>query len=147
MSVPNVADLITIEPDERAGQPCIRHLRITVRDVLQSLAGGMAIPELLDEFPELTAEDVQACFAFAADILSQHLPSADHPRPTEVPTEQPPLLKETASEVQIEAAPDSSMGWMQPIIGILADEPAFEEVLAYGRAYRCADRPAQDTDS
>jgi len=61
--------LITIEPGKRGGQPCIRGMRITVRDVLEYLAGGMTVPELLTDFPELTDEDVRACLAFAAKQL------------------------------------------------------------------------------
>lgn len=61
--------VITIEPGKRSGQPCIRGMRITVRDVLEYLAGGMTVAELLVEFPELTVEDVRACLAFAADQL------------------------------------------------------------------------------
>jgi uncharacterized protein (DUF433 family) len=59
--------LITIEPGKRSGQPCIRGMRITVQDVLEYLAGGMSPQEVLSDFPDLTAEDVQACLAFAAD--------------------------------------------------------------------------------
>ena len=58
--------LITIEPGKRSGQPCIRGMRITVRDVLEYLAGGMSVEELLADFPELTADDVRACLAYAA---------------------------------------------------------------------------------
>jgi uncharacterized protein (DUF433 family) len=58
---------ITIEPGKRSGQPCIRGMRITVQDVLEYLAGGMTTEEVLADFPELTAEDVRACLAFAAD--------------------------------------------------------------------------------
>jgi uncharacterized protein (DUF433 family) len=61
--------LITIEPGKRGGQPCIRGMRITVRDVLEYLAGGMTVPELLTDFPELTDEDVRACLAYAAKQL------------------------------------------------------------------------------
>ena len=57
--------LITIEPGKRGGQPCIRGMRITVRDVLEYLAGGMSVTELLYEFPELADDDVRACFTFA----------------------------------------------------------------------------------
>jgi len=60
---------ITIDPGKRSGQPCIRGMRITVRDVLEYLAGGMTVPELLAEFPELTADDVRACLAYAAAQL------------------------------------------------------------------------------
>jgi len=59
--------LITIEPGKRSGQPCIRGLRMAVRDVLEYLAGGMSIDEILMDFPDLTADDVLACLAFAAD--------------------------------------------------------------------------------
>ncbi len=58
---------ITVEPGKRSGQPCIRGMRITVQDVLEYLAGGMTVEELLTDFPELTDEDVRACLAFAAD--------------------------------------------------------------------------------
>lgn len=59
--------IITLEPGKRGGKPCIRGLRITVQDVLQWLAGGMGIDEIVADYPELTREDVLACLAFAAD--------------------------------------------------------------------------------
>jgi uncharacterized protein (DUF433 family) len=59
--------LLTIEPDKRSGQPCIRGLRMTVQDVLEYLASGMSVEEILADFPDLTAEDIRACLAFAAD--------------------------------------------------------------------------------
>jgi uncharacterized protein (DUF433 family) len=58
---------ITIEPGKRSGRPCIRGMRITVYDVLSYLAAGMTVAEVLDDFPYLTAEDIQACLAFAAE--------------------------------------------------------------------------------
>lgn len=58
---------ITIEPDKRSGKPCIRGMRITVQDVLEYLASGMSEAEILDDFPDLTSEDIKACLAFAAD--------------------------------------------------------------------------------
>ena len=60
-------EYITFEPGKRSGQPCIRGMRITVYDVLEYLAGGMTIDEVLDDFPDLTHDDIRACFAFAAD--------------------------------------------------------------------------------
>jgi uncharacterized protein (DUF433 family) len=60
-------DVITVEPGKRGGQPCIRGMRITVYDVLSYLASGMTEPEILDDFPELTHDDVLACLAYAAD--------------------------------------------------------------------------------
>ncbi len=59
--------IITIEPDKRGGKPCIRGLRITVYDVLDYLASGMTEAEILADFPDLTAEDLRASIAFAAD--------------------------------------------------------------------------------
>ena len=58
---------ITIEPEKMGGKPCIRGLRITVYDVLDYLASGMSESEILSDFPYLTAEDLRACLAFAAD--------------------------------------------------------------------------------
>jgi uncharacterized protein (DUF433 family) len=60
--------IITFEPDKRSGQPCIRGLRITVWDVLEYLASGMTVEEVLEDFPDLTTDDIRACFAFAADL-------------------------------------------------------------------------------
>lgn len=59
--------LITIEPGKRFGKPCVRGLRITVYDVLEYLASGMPEDEILQDFPDLTREDIRACLAFAAD--------------------------------------------------------------------------------
>jgi uncharacterized protein (DUF433 family) len=59
--------IITITPDKRSGKPCIRGTRMTVTDVLEYLAGGMSPEEIVEEFPDLTIEDVRACLAFAAD--------------------------------------------------------------------------------
>ncbi len=61
--------LITVEPGKRSGQPCVRGMRITVRDVLEYLAGGMTVDELLADFPELTRDDVRACLTYAANQL------------------------------------------------------------------------------
>jgi uncharacterized protein (DUF433 family) len=63
----NYRDIITIEPGKRSGKPCIRGTRMTVTDVLEYLAGGMTEEEILGDFPDLTAEDIRACLAFAAD--------------------------------------------------------------------------------
>lgn len=59
-------DRITLEPGIRSGKPVIRGTRITVTDVLEYLAGGMTTDEILSDFPDLTAEDIRAVLAFAA---------------------------------------------------------------------------------
>ena len=61
------SNIITVEPGKRSGKPCIRGMCITVTDILEYMAGGMSRSEVLSEFPELTAEDIAACLAFAAD--------------------------------------------------------------------------------
>ena len=58
---------ITSEPGKRSGKPRIRGLRITVYDVLEYLAAGMTEAQILEDFPDLMAEDIRACRAFAAD--------------------------------------------------------------------------------
>ena len=60
-------DRISIDPAVRSGKPCIRGLRITVYDILQYLASGMSQEEILADFPDLTADDIRAALAFAAD--------------------------------------------------------------------------------
>lgn len=62
----NLLDRITITPGRRSGKPCIRDLRITVYDVFSYLAGGMTEAEILQDFPDLTHEDILACYAYIA---------------------------------------------------------------------------------
>jgi uncharacterized protein (DUF433 family) len=59
--------IITIEPGERGGKPCIRGMRMTVYDVLSYLAADMTHDEILADFPYLTRDDIQACLAYAAE--------------------------------------------------------------------------------
>lgn len=58
---------IIIDPCIRSGKPCIRGTRIAVADVFDYLGGGMTTAEILSDFPDLAPEDIQACFAFAAE--------------------------------------------------------------------------------
>ena len=60
-------DYITIEPNKRGGKPCVRGLRITVYEVLEYLASDMTEEEILEDFPDLTREDLKACIAYDAD--------------------------------------------------------------------------------
>jgi uncharacterized protein (DUF433 family) len=63
-------EIITIEPGKRGGQPIIRGMRITVSDILGWLASGMSHSEIIDDFPELTEEDIRAALEFAAEYFS-----------------------------------------------------------------------------
>jgi uncharacterized protein (DUF433 family) len=63
----NLLDRISIDPAVRFGKPCVRGTRISVSDVLGYLAGGTSESELLEEFPQLTDDDIRACLAYAAE--------------------------------------------------------------------------------
>lgn len=66
-------EIITIEAGKRGGKPCIRSTRITVYDVLGWLASGMSEQNILDDFPELTKEDIRACLEYAAERERQQI--------------------------------------------------------------------------
>lgn len=75
----NYRDIITVESDKRGGKPCVRGLRITVYEVLEYMASEMTESEILEDFPDLTQEDLKACIAYAADrerrFMSAPLPA------------------------------------------------------------------------
>ena len=58
---------IAIDSSVRFGKPCIKGTRISVYDVLGWLASGMKTEEIINDFPELNEEQIQACLAYAAD--------------------------------------------------------------------------------
>ena len=62
---------ITVRPDQCGGRPCIRGMRIRVRDVLDMLAADASRTEILRDFPYLEDEDISACLEFAA-VQSDH---------------------------------------------------------------------------
>jgi uncharacterized protein (DUF433 family) len=61
------SEIITQDPNVRFGKPCIRGMRITVFDILSWYASGMTEIEILEDFPELTKEDLLAALSYAAD--------------------------------------------------------------------------------
>ncbi len=66
------SDRITIEPDVCNGKPVIRGTRITAQTVLEFLSAGDSIDDILEEYPNLTREDVQACLEYASKLLGNH---------------------------------------------------------------------------
>ena len=68
----NLTDRITVNPKQCGGRPCIRGMRIRVIDVLDLLAAGMSREEILSDYPDLEAEDIEASLKFARDRM-------DHP--------------------------------------------------------------------
>ena len=59
--------IITIEPGKRGGKPTIRGMRITVNDILEWLASGMTVQDILADFDELKEEDIYAALSYVAD--------------------------------------------------------------------------------
>ena len=67
-----MVDRITFDPNQCGGRPCIRGMRIRVKDVLDLLATGVSEQEIIEDYPYLEAADIAACLEYAAD-------EADHP--------------------------------------------------------------------
>ncbi len=63
---------ITTDPQICGGRPCIRHMRIRVKDVLDLLASGANTAEILEDYPYLEADDIKASLEYAANQM-------DHP--------------------------------------------------------------------
>lgn len=64
-------DRITVDPAICHGRACIKGTRVMVSVVLDNVAAGVAVPELLKSYPTLTAEDVQAALEYAADLARE----------------------------------------------------------------------------
>ena len=62
----NLAERITVDPEQCGGRPCIRGMRIRVTDVLDLLASGLTAEQVLLELPDLEPKDIQACLRFAS---------------------------------------------------------------------------------
>ena len=63
---------ILVKPDICNGRPVVRGTRITAQTVLELLAAGDSIEEVLEEYPKLTRADVQACLNYASRLMSNH---------------------------------------------------------------------------
>lgn len=61
------SDRITMDPQVCGGRPCIRGMRIRVKDVLDMLAGGASREEILEDYPYLEDEDITAALEYAAE--------------------------------------------------------------------------------
>jgi uncharacterized protein (DUF433 family) len=60
---------ITFHPEQCGARPCIRGYRLRVKDVLDMLASGASVPEILSDYEFLEVADIQACLEFAAVSL------------------------------------------------------------------------------
>ncbi len=70
--MPTLLNRITVNPEQCGGRPCIRGMRIRVTDVLDLLAAGLSREQVLEELPDLEADDIGAALQFASRKL-------DHP--------------------------------------------------------------------
>lgn len=62
----DLSQRITIDPEQCGGRPCIRGMRIRVSDVLDLLANGLTPEQVLEELPDLDADDIRACLRYAS---------------------------------------------------------------------------------
>jgi len=67
----NWRERITADPAVMVGQPVIRGMRITVALVIEALASGWTEAELLEEYPDLEREDIQACLVYALELVRE----------------------------------------------------------------------------
>ena len=65
MSRDNLLSRITVDPELCHGKPCIRGLRYPVESILEYLAGGDSVEQVLAEFPDLERDDILACLEFS----------------------------------------------------------------------------------
>jgi uncharacterized protein (DUF433 family) len=74
----SLLDRISIDPNICFGKPCIRGTRIWVSLILDFLASGETVEQILQAYPQLTAEDIRAAVAYGAEVA--RLPAAHAPR-------------------------------------------------------------------
>jgi len=68
-----VLDRITFDEKVMGGRPCVRGMRIPVSVVLKLLAGGMTREQILADYPDLEAEDINQCMQYAALLADEHV--------------------------------------------------------------------------
>ena len=73
MAMDNWRDFITADPEVCHGKPCIKGTRIMVSVVLDNLAAGVPLDELLESYPSLTREAARAAIAYAADLARERI--------------------------------------------------------------------------
>ncbi len=66
----DLSERITLNPEVMGGKPTIRNMRFSVAQMLELLASGMTHEEILEDYPFLQIEDIQACLTFAAKIAN-----------------------------------------------------------------------------
>jgi len=64
-------DRITIDPEIMVGKPTTRGMRITVEQILKSLAGGLTTKDVLADYPELEEEDIRVALLYASELVGE----------------------------------------------------------------------------
>jgi len=64
---------VVIDPDLHAGDPCIKGTRIPVSTILGNLADGMTWEKIIEQYPQLTPDDIGAALSYAAAVLHQDI--------------------------------------------------------------------------
>jgi uncharacterized protein (DUF433 family) len=64
---------ISVDPDRCGGKPCIRDTRINVAVILDGLAEGLSAEQILDHYPQLNRDDIQAVLAYAAELAQENI--------------------------------------------------------------------------
>ncbi len=64
---------VSVDPRICAGKPCIRGTRIYIAIILDSLADNLTPEQIIDHYPQLTVEDIQAALAYAADLARENV--------------------------------------------------------------------------
>lgn len=64
----NYLGRITVNPNQLDGKPCIRNMRISIQTILEFLAAGDTVEDILDQYPLLQNEDIFACLQYAAKV-------------------------------------------------------------------------------
>jgi uncharacterized protein (DUF433 family) len=62
---------ITVNPEVMVGKPTIRGMRITVEQILKSLAAGLSVKDLLEDYPELEKEDIKVALLYASELVEE----------------------------------------------------------------------------
>lgn len=73
---PDLLKRITVEHGKCGGRPCIRGMRVRVQDILELLSAGASHAEILDDYPYLEEEDIQAALGYAAGQIDHPVPVA-----------------------------------------------------------------------
>jgi uncharacterized protein (DUF433 family) len=75
----NLTERVTVDPEVCGGRPCIRGMRVRVKDILDMMAGGSTRAEIVTDFPYLQDEDITAALEFAARATDHPILTAAEP--------------------------------------------------------------------